>query len=274
MDHSTPSLKTSALPATVKTYLINLDRSPVRLTVSSEQLVAAGVPFERITAVDANAPDFLETAGIDEAAILRIYGRSLTKGEIGCYLSHLKALHAFISSGNSYALILEDDFVAAPEEFALIAKVLAYLTSQNVTFAVTNFGKKTPYAFQAIAKFTERSTDFTLGRAFLFPHRAHAVLWTRQGATAFLAECSAIRVPFDEALVVWASRNGLGICMRPAPVRFGDFESTIGGADNQREKLSSTSADYKKRKARRKLINRYWAFLNRIKSVFGILPKF
>ena len=40
----------------MKAYLINLDRSPGRLAEADAQLHAAGVSYERVSAIDGRAP--------------------------------------------------------------------------------------------------------------------------------------------------------------------------------------------------------------------------
>lgn len=43
------------------------------------------------------------------------YPKDLTPNEIGCYLSHIRALRAFVDSGEPYGVILEDDSVFADQ---------------------------------------------------------------------------------------------------------------------------------------------------------------
>lgn len=82
----------------MRIFLINLDRSPERLAFMTTQLAALGLSAERLSAVDG--------ATID----LQPYATSgLTKGEIGCFLSHRDAWQRLVASDNDLALVLEDD---------------------------------------------------------------------------------------------------------------------------------------------------------------------
>jgi len=82
---------------------INLDRSRERREHMEEILAHISVPNIRIQAVDGTVED-LETyfVNIDERP-------RLTGSEIGCTLSHLKAIHTLKEMPGEYFLILEDD---------------------------------------------------------------------------------------------------------------------------------------------------------------------
>ncbi|MEH6998087.1 MAG: glycosyltransferase family 25 protein [Limnobacter sp.] len=58
--------------------------------------------------------------------------RLLSPSEIGCFLSHQIALHRFIKSDSSHALILEDDISVTDEDIDLILKVNATLPPHSI----------------------------------------------------------------------------------------------------------------------------------------------
>ena len=90
--------------------VINLDRSVDRLTRIDGALGALGLPFSRVPAVDGRQLSEAERSqAIDEAAYRRRHGMSSLPGEIGCYLSHVKAIRQFLQGDARAALILEDD---------------------------------------------------------------------------------------------------------------------------------------------------------------------
>lgn len=92
-------------------FLINLARSKERLTSSTVQFKKQGLDFTRIDAVDGAA---LKQAEIDAhycpALNLKNYHYPLSKGQIGCYLSHRKAWQTIVDEKLDYAIIFEDDF--------------------------------------------------------------------------------------------------------------------------------------------------------------------
>lgn len=62
--------------------------------------------IEAIVGYDIDIDKMIENKLIDNKL-----DRELRRGEIGCYLSHIKAWKAFLRSDDKYALILEDDAV-------------------------------------------------------------------------------------------------------------------------------------------------------------------
>ena len=88
----------------MKTYVINLDRSAERLVHMNKQLSALGIPFERIGAVDGSA---LAQSMLDDHS-------PMLPGTIGCFLSHQQVWQQMIKSGESHALVLEDDALLSP----------------------------------------------------------------------------------------------------------------------------------------------------------------
>ena len=90
------------------TFLINLDHATERMESMDSQLQSLGISYTRISAVYGEAlkepiPEF------DESGYRIRTGKHSNSGEIGCYLSHICALKAFLETDYSHALILEDD---------------------------------------------------------------------------------------------------------------------------------------------------------------------
>jgi glycosyl transferase family 25 len=92
-------------------FLINLDHSTQRLDTCTERLNSQNIPFERISGVYGKSLDkealnrhYSETLNSER------YHRELSKGEIGCYLSHRKAWKTIVDRQLDYAIVIEDDF--------------------------------------------------------------------------------------------------------------------------------------------------------------------
>jgi glycosyl transferase, family 25 len=108
-----------------QTWVINLDRAPQRWAAISAQLQGLGLPFQRLAAVDAQALTPHQLAQLDAAAYRRQHGMQPVLGELGCYLSHVQVMQAFLASGADYALVLEDDVrlhAGLPEVLAGLAQ--------------------------------------------------------------------------------------------------------------------------------------------------------
>jgi glycosyl transferase family 25 len=85
----------------IPAFLINLDRSQDRLRYMQAQADRIGLQVERFPAIDGSAvPDHLRS---------QFAGSRLTRGQVGCYASHLCLHERVVRDDLSYALILEDD---------------------------------------------------------------------------------------------------------------------------------------------------------------------
>ncbi|GLP95587.1 glycosyltransferase family 25 protein [Paraferrimonas sedimenticola] len=91
--------------------LINMDRSSERLEQCQRKFAAAGLEFERVAGIDGSHLSESEVAQYTSPNLsAQQYHRELSRGEIGCYLSHRKAWQTIVDRQLPYALVLEDDF--------------------------------------------------------------------------------------------------------------------------------------------------------------------
>jgi len=92
--------------------IINLDRSTHRRTQIEAQLTGFDLPFYRLAATDGHTLDqAARDRHYDADLNRRCYHKPLVAGEIGCYISHLRAWQWLVDSGYERAVILEDDVV-------------------------------------------------------------------------------------------------------------------------------------------------------------------
>jgi glycosyl transferase family 25 len=96
----------------VPIFLINLDRSPDRLSFMQQQAERLSLAFERIRGVDGVrglpdwlVPQFLTTDGT--------VASRMSNGEVGCYASHLVVFQEIVRRGLEAAIVLEDDVTLA-----------------------------------------------------------------------------------------------------------------------------------------------------------------
>ena len=92
------------------TWVINLDRAPQRLARIGARLDELGLPWTRFSAVEGKlVPVGEQAALLDRAGFERRHGMTPSLGELGCYLSHVRVMQAFLAGPHEFALILEDD---------------------------------------------------------------------------------------------------------------------------------------------------------------------
>lgn len=107
-------------------WVINLDRATDRLARIDCQLSALSLPFTRLSAVDARQLTAAQRAAFDEAAYRRMHGMAPVAGEIGCYLSHVEVMRAFVAGSASYALVLEDDVLLGDSLPSVLRALMAH----------------------------------------------------------------------------------------------------------------------------------------------------
>jgi GR25 family glycosyltransferase involved in LPS biosynthesis len=88
-----------------KVYVINLDHSKDRLKFISNQLIKEGISFERYPAINGGLLDKYKL--IKEGKLIN---ERITKGAIGCYLSHYNIWKKELNNGRNI-LVLEDDVI-------------------------------------------------------------------------------------------------------------------------------------------------------------------
>lgn len=102
-----------------KIFVINLDSSNTRWLESKKQLNIAlkdNTQVERISAVDGRKLNKTElNKHFDTNLNRQQYHKTLTTGEIACYMSHRKVWNKIVSDNLDFALVLEDDFLLTGE---------------------------------------------------------------------------------------------------------------------------------------------------------------
>jgi GR25 family glycosyltransferase involved in LPS biosynthesis len=95
----------------------NLATRPDRLALISAELQKAGLVFETQVAVDGQALGF--------------QSKFLSKGEIGCFKSHVSAMRRQTEAGAPFSLILEDDATLSPTANETFLSEMTGLMARN-----------------------------------------------------------------------------------------------------------------------------------------------
>ncbi len=95
-------------------YVINLDRDTERMASIHANLVRLGLSYERLPAVmGKDVPDWEKLVDLPSYA-WRNRLDIPRAGEVGCTLSHLKAMETFLKTDAPWCVILEDDVEVLP----------------------------------------------------------------------------------------------------------------------------------------------------------------
>lgn len=107
LPHMPPTEKSTSLRKNIAFYWINLDRAPERKEQMESQLNARGIQHHRISAFDGRSEPLNPylPVGWPQAQVAK------HKYELATTLSHLKAIHRFVRSGEDVGIICEDDTI-------------------------------------------------------------------------------------------------------------------------------------------------------------------
>lgn len=99
----------------MKAYLINLPESTDRKKYACDMLQNVQIDVEVIEAIWGK--DLIYPNELYNSLSYKLrHGKKDNYGEVGCYLSHVKALKKFLDSDNEFAIICEDD-ISIRKEF-------------------------------------------------------------------------------------------------------------------------------------------------------------
>lgn len=209
--------------------LINLEGSNARLGKARAALDAAGIPFRRLPAFDGRKLRPNELPLYDAERASRDYGRKLTGGEVGCFLSHLEAARRFLATDQTYGLVLEDDLDVQPDAAQVLSSLVAALEAgaARKSWLVINLGAPALRLFTPLGAV---DAGHHLMRAHYFPVTTTAILWNRAGAEAFLRDATVILEPVDHWLRAWSARTDGGLALNPPIFPAAGVESEIDAA--------------------------------------------
>ena len=213
-------------------FVINLDGSTGRMDALAPLLDAADLDWTRLSAVDGRNGPVPGWERYNEARTIIRHDRPMRGGEMGCFLSHLKALDAFVATGKPFAIVLEDDVIIPPNFKASAQKVIATLEDYaGDTWETVHLMMDTRGYFRPAV---EVPGVTTIQHSYFIPCGTPAILWSRRGAQNFLASRYAQEISgmVDRELRSYAARAGHSYHLDPWICDRHDGDSDIDdGAD-------------------------------------------
>lgn len=237
--------------------VINLDGSDERLESVRHMLDSEAVPWRRMPAVDGRHGMPEGAYSYDQASAIIRHDRPLNTGEIGCYLSHIKALGMFLEGQAEYAVVLEDDIDIPAGTFRDLGAIAKKLTDRyGDKWDCVNFGSSQRPGFQDTV-FTVNSIE--VRRSTYMPLSTPGIMWTRAGAKAYLSSVfgQKIRGPVDTEMRSHFARRGRSFVPAAPMTDRLDFSSEIAvsGARKQPKGRKGSSA-------RSKILRHFPDYLN------------
>lgn len=210
----------------MKTYVINLRDSADRLRAASATLKQHALEFDRIEAIDGRHTPVDRFPEYNHRKALRRHNKTLSGGEVACYLSHLKALRTFLDSGEKLCIVLEDDATAGGNLGNQLAELRSKLQHLD-KWDVVNLTERRNTWMRPIDRISENE----LRRAYYFPMLATGNFWSQEGAAAFLDSKYGKEVsgPFDTELRSFCAARGRGLSLKTPIIRPSGAPSDIDG---------------------------------------------
>lgn len=218
--------------STVHSFVINLKDATERWDHMSQALEKVGLDFTRIDAVLGKMLTEPISA-FDERRFNILTGKHKNYGEIGCYLSHIKALNTFIKSDFKYALILEDD-VELPHHLPSLIHA-AIQNSQHWDMLRLSSSREGNYI-----KISDLPHESALAYNTRVLKNTGAYLLNRKAAQACTQKMLPMRLPYDVALDRDWDFDFKTACIVPFPVVCKDFVTQIHKAKRIRRYRSTT----------------------------------
>jgi glycosyl transferase family 25 len=248
------------MSSSIEIRVINLERSKDRLELISHDLDSAGLQWSRLEAIEPDSSSALDHPLYRKKRANYLNERDLTRGEIGCFLSHLAALKDFLDGAKEYLLVLEDDVLitsSAASDFLMLPKLFEGRLGR--TWHCANLTVSYHKRFRPLFDFR----DLQVRRAFYFPMLSSALFWNRQGARDFVQSImqDGIYLPVDDQLRSHLAKTGFGLSLSRPLFELRSLSTTIalrptGGRSSHLVAL------------RKKFPNYFYAFRNQLLFLF------
>jgi glycosyl transferase family 25 len=200
-------------------FVINLDDAADRYDRVSNRLTALGLEFERVPAIRGSTLSASDKSKINPRRFWR-YGR--TDAEIGCYLSHLKALRLVVERRLPRAIILEDD-VEFERDFVLFTSTAFRLPEKTDVLKLEGFGESRRRKVLPVVDLGSRTISFLSDPTF----GSAAYLITLSGAEKALRKLRHMKDQLDSDLFRYWQTGIRSYDVLPYPVRQDRVDSTI-----------------------------------------------
>jgi glycosyl transferase family 25 len=198
----------------VDIFVINLDCSKDRLDNITTELEKAQLNFTRISAINGSSLNSSELDTYYNPALnKRTYRRSLSRGEIGCYLSHRRCWQQVVDKNLSMALILEDDAQLNTQ----LPDVLSSIEQISINWDIIKLCD--PPKYKKRLSTVPLDINFDLCQYKKIPSRATGYAISYKGATKLLQARNLFARPVDDDMQFYWEFNGEVFGIEPSPIR-------------------------------------------------------
>lgn len=176
----------------MRIFVINLDSAPDRWAAIEGHFAGSPLEVVRVPGVDGNTLEITPEI-FSEKRFRLFHGRAINPREIGCYLGHVRAMEAFLASGDAHGIIAEDDLVPQPGWERVLERAMARSGQWNV-LRLSGLGEGVPLTVASLGEGARLCVS--LGRV----KGAGAYVLDRKAAAALVRTLRPMWLPFDHAI--------------------------------------------------------------------------
>lgn len=210
-------------------YIINMDNAVERWSHVKSSFEKTGIPYERISGVNGKQMQ-LPIPEFDEGLYRRRHGKLPNAGQIGCYLSHLRALDRFLESDHEFGIICEDDINPVRNLRNVVEEAAAYRDSWDI-LRLCGFHNSHP------RHLVQLSDGYSIAVNFTRLCGTGAYMVSRHAAEVLRKALVPMWLPIDHALDREWSYGLTAASIYPLPVSQVDHAFASQTAPTQNEKL-------------------------------------
>lgn len=209
--------------------VVNLDRSPERWRHAETAYSRGGFAVERLAAIDGDMlPEAEIAATVDFDRNRRLYKRPLTRGEIGCYLSHRLAWRRILASGAEGGYVFEDD--SEPGEMLVAA--MALVEGSAINWDMVKLFTNRPPGGRVVGE----AGVLSLRQPAVLPNGTVGYALSRQGAAKLLRRAECLFRPLDIDLKHWWEHDLRVLVVNPPVIRCALSNAAASTIEPQRQK--------------------------------------
>ena len=203
----------------IQAFIINLDKATERMKHMRSEIEPTKISYSRIEAV--NGPELIKPIKeFNKKRFNILTGKVQNLREIGCYLSHIRALETFLQSDANYGLILEDDVRLQKDILQLLNKAIDY--SQFWDLLRLSSSREGEFI-----KIRQLNHDYELAYNTKVLKNTGAYLLSRKAAQNCVQKMLPMCLPYDVALDREWDFELKAACINPLPIKLKDFPTQI-----------------------------------------------
>ena len=201
----------------IQVFVISLECSLDRRKRVQEQMAKTGLQWSFLNAVDGYALQNMPSS-YQKNKVKRLQGYELTPGEVGCYLSHIKAWERCLAT-KEVTLIFEDDFILEPQFENVLYDLLGIASAWDLV--------RLSGIYETSDRLLEARQGYNLVQNLGEPCGTACYLINPKAAAILLENTADIYEPVDHYLEHFKKHGLHCLAAKPYPVVLAHTKSTI-----------------------------------------------